>query len=66
MYGWIWRALPFGLRGKLIGSLVLLASVVILLWFVLFPIIEPIMPFNNVQMPASNPTSAPVPSTAPS
>lgn len=66
MYGWIWRSMPFGPWGKLLGSLALLASVVILLWFVLFPIIEPIMPFNNVQMPASDPTTAPVPSIAPS
>lgn len=47
MYGWIWRKLPFGLPGKLIGSLVLLGGVAALLWFVVFPATAPLMPFNQ-------------------
>ena len=48
MYVWIWRRLPGGLPGKLVGSLVLLAGVLALLFFVVFPWAEPKLPFNNV------------------
>ena len=37
MYAWIWRKLPFGVWGKLLGSLVLLAGVGALLWYVRLP-----------------------------
>ncbi len=52
MYGWIWRKLPFGWPGKLIGSLVLLGAVFALLWYVVFPAVDPILPFNDVQVTA--------------
>ncbi|MBT8224956.1 MAG: hypothetical protein HKP61_11605 [Dactylosporangium sp.] len=69
MYAWIWRNLPFGLRGKIAGSMLIVISIGALLWFVVFPIIEPIMPFNNGQLddggsaptqqqPASGPDSS--------
>ena len=48
MYGWIWRVLPGGLPGKLLGSLVLLAAAVALLFFVVFPAVEPLLPFGDV------------------
>ncbi|MFG2056419.1 hypothetical protein ACGFI9_20590 [Micromonospora sp. NPDC048930] len=50
MYAWIWRKLPFGLAGKLIGSLLLAAATVALLWFVVFPWAEPLLPFDDVQV----------------
>ena len=50
MYSWIWRRLPFGLPGKLIGSLVLATATVALLWFVVFPWAEPLLPFDDVQV----------------
>lgn len=50
MYAWIWRHLPFGRPGKIIGSLVLVGSVVALLWFVVFPWAEPLLPFDDVQV----------------
>jgi hypothetical protein len=37
MYAWIWRHLPYGLPGKVIGSLLLAAGAVSLLWFLVFP-----------------------------
>lgn len=48
MYGWIWRTLPGGMPGKLLGSLLLLALVVLLLFFVVFPAVEPLLPFGKV------------------
>ncbi|WP_431943207.1 hypothetical protein [Micromonospora marina] len=50
MYSWIWRKLPFGLPGKLIGSLMLATATVALLWFVVFPWAEPLLPFDDVQV----------------
>ncbi|MEH1012562.1 hypothetical protein V6U90_05490 [Micromonospora sp. CPCC 206060] len=50
MYAWIWRKLPFGLAGKLAGSLLLATAVVALLWYVVFPWAEPLLPFDDVQV----------------
>ncbi len=50
MYAWIWRHLPFGLPGKIGGSLALLAATGALLWYVVFPWAEPLMPFDDVQV----------------
>ena len=48
MYTWIWRKLPGGLPGKLVGSAVLVLAVVALLFLVVFPWAEPRLPFNDV------------------
>ena len=48
MYSWIWRTLPGGLPGKLLGSLVLLAIGVLLLFTIVFPAAEPLLPFSDV------------------
>lgn len=48
MYSWIWRKLPGGLPGKLIGSVALSIGVVALLWYVVFPAVRPLMPWSNV------------------
>lgn len=48
MYPWIWRTLPGGRFAKLAGSLVLIGAAVALLWFVIFPWIEPLLPFDDV------------------
>ncbi|MDT5035052.1 MAG: hypothetical protein QOE03_237 [Micromonosporaceae bacterium] len=50
MYSWIWRRLPFGLPGRIIGSLVLTAAVAALLWYQVFPSIEQYMPFTDGQV----------------
>ncbi|WP_428962740.1 hypothetical protein [Micromonospora fluostatini] len=61
MYAWIWRRLPFGLPGKLIGSLMLATATVALLWYVVFPWAEPLLPFDDVQVeqPAGEPGGGP-------
>ena len=48
MYGWIWRTLPGGTGAKLLGCTVLLVLVVLLLFFVVFPAVEPLLPFGDV------------------
>jgi hypothetical protein len=48
MYVWIWRRLPGGLPGKVLGSLLLFVAVVALLYLVLFPWLGPKLPFNHV------------------
>jgi hypothetical protein len=48
VYTWIWRTLPGGLPGKLIGCAILIASVGVLLWFVVFPWAEPLLPIDDV------------------
>jgi hypothetical protein len=50
VYAWIWRKLPFGLPGKLVGSLLLASATVALLWYVVFPWAEPLLPFDDVQV----------------
>ncbi|WP_018724298.1 hypothetical protein [Salinispora fenicalii] len=50
MYAWIWRKLPFGLPGKLAGSVLLTTATVALLWYVVFPWAEPLLPFDDVQV----------------
>jgi hypothetical protein len=50
MYAWIWRKLPFGLWGKLSGSLALVVMVGALLWYVVFPWATPLLPFDDVQV----------------
>ncbi len=50
MYAWIWRRLPFGLPGKLAGSVLLAAVTGLLLWYVVFPWATPLLPFDDVQV----------------
>jgi hypothetical protein len=53
MYAWLWRKLPFGLYGKLTGSLALTLATGALLWYVVFPWAEPLLPFDDVQVETS-------------
>ena len=55
MYAWIWRHLPFGVPGKLGGSLLLAAAFAALLWFVIFPWADPwieqtLLPWDEGQL----------------
>jgi hypothetical protein len=50
MYVWLWRHLPGGLPGKLLGSLALLVGVLALLFFLVFPWAEKRLPFNDVSV----------------
>jgi hypothetical protein len=48
MYGWIWRHLPGGTGLKSAQSLILVLLVAALLLFLVFPLVEPYLPFNSV------------------
>ena len=48
MYAWIWRRLPGGIRSKALIALLLFLAVTALLLFVVFPWVEPRLPFNQV------------------
>jgi hypothetical protein len=48
VYGWIWRHLPGRTASKAALALVLVLAVVALLLFVVFPWVEPRLPFNDV------------------
>jgi hypothetical protein len=48
MYTWIWRHLPGGTAAKALAALVLVLAVALLLLFVVFPEVEPLLPFTNV------------------
>jgi hypothetical protein len=48
MYGWIWRHLPGPLAVRIASAALLVLGVMALLMFVIFPWVEPKLPFNNV------------------
>jgi cytoskeletal protein RodZ len=51
MYAWLWRHLPFRRwQYKLATTLVLVVGVGALLWYVIFPWAEPLLPFDDVQV----------------
>jgi hypothetical protein len=54
VYRLVWDRLPFGVPGKLAGLAVLLVGVVAVLWFVVFPGADALLPFNNVQVTVPN------------
>jgi hypothetical protein len=65
MYGWLWRTFPGGLAGKLLCSLVLIAASVALLFLVVFPRVEPLLPYQDVNVdtaPVSSTSATPSPS----
>jgi hypothetical protein len=59
MYVWIWRRLPGPLAAKLAGVLVLLVGVLALLFLVVFPWVEPRLPFSQVTVPNGTESTAP-------
>ena len=58
MYAWLWRKLPGPTPVKVLEALALAAVTVALLFTVVFPWIEPRLPFNDVTVDEG--TTAPV------
>lgn len=51
MYAWIWRHIPFRQwQLKAAVSLVLALGIAALLWYQVFPSVEPLLPFDDVQV----------------
>ena len=50
MYAWLWRALPGPVVVRLVLVLVLLLAMFALLMVVVFPAVEPLLPFNDVSV----------------
>jgi hypothetical protein len=48
MYSWIWRHLPGSTAVRLLQAVLLVAAVIAVLLFVVFPWAEPRLPFNSV------------------
>jgi hypothetical protein len=44
----LWNVFPGGVLGKLLCSLVLTGAVAALLWYVVFPWVDPLLPFSDV------------------
>ena len=53
MYAWIWRHLPGPLVVRLLGALLLLAAAVAVLFLVVFPWVEPLLPYSDVTVETS-------------
>jgi hypothetical protein len=48
VYTWIWRHLPGPPGGKAAGAILLVLAVSALLLFLVFPWVEPMLPFTEV------------------
>jgi hypothetical protein len=48
MYTWIWRHLPGPAPAKAFAALLLVLAVSALLLFIVFPHVEPLLPFTSV------------------
>ncbi|GAA3309622.1 hypothetical protein [Nonomuraea dietziae] len=48
MYGWIWRHLPGSLGVRLLTALVLVAGAGTVLWYAVFPLLEPAVTLDEV------------------
>ena len=55
MYAWIWRHIPVRqAKFKALISLIVVAALGAVLWYKVFPAIEPILPFDDGQIENSN------------
>jgi len=61
VYALLWRSLPGGLPGKLVGCALLLTAVVALLFFVVFPAVEPLLPLGDVTVDGTPPRPSATP-----
>lgn len=61
MYAWFWRTLPGPWPAKLLATLGALSVVIAILFVVVFPWLEPQLPFNDVTVDESVYLSTPSP-----
>ncbi|MEU1390829.1 MULTISPECIES: hypothetical protein [unclassified Nonomuraea] len=48
MYGWIWRKLPGDTRRKVLAAALLVMVVGVVLWYAVFPLLEPAVTLDEV------------------
>lgn len=48
MYAWLWRRLPGRPRTRALTAVVLLGVAVAVLWYVVFPLLEPVVTVDEV------------------
>ncbi|GAA1617744.1 hypothetical protein GCM10009733_012570 [Nonomuraea maheshkhaliensis] len=48
MYAWLWRKLPGRPRTRALTALVLAGLAVAVLWYVVFPLLEPVVTLDEV------------------
>ena len=48
MYGWLWRRLPGGTGRRLLWAALLAAATGAVLWYVVFPLLEPAVTVDEV------------------
>ncbi|WP_433436075.1 hypothetical protein [Nonomuraea sp. CA-141351] len=48
MYAWLWRNLPGTTWAKLLTAAVLVLATVAVLWYVVFPLMEPMVTLDEV------------------
>ncbi|MEU6713867.1 hypothetical protein ABZ897_20545 [Nonomuraea sp. NPDC046802] len=48
MYAWLWRKLPGNTRTRVLTAIVLVAAVVAVLWYAVFPLMEPMVTLDEV------------------
>ena len=65
MYGWIWRHLPGPTPVRALIALVLIAGIVLLLFTVVFPWLEPLLPFTDVTVDDAGSVTGPLSSPSP-
>jgi hypothetical protein len=65
VYGWIWRHLPGPTLVRLLIALVLIAGIVLLLFTVVFPWLEPLLPFTDVTVDDAGSAATPLPPPSP-
>lgn len=61
MYAWIWRRLPGAWQTKTATALGLFVAIAVLLWYVVFPWVEPKVQFDHgvVQDPVPSGSATP-------
>jgi hypothetical protein len=50
VYFWLWDRLPGGTAAKILISSGVILAVIAMLWFWVFPLAEPLLPFDDAQV----------------
>jgi hypothetical protein len=58
MYAWLWRHLPGPWPARTLACVLLVLAVVVVLFTLVFPWVEPRLPFNKVTVGHSTPGSS--------